>query len=156
MSKAKEAFIEALEKSADQLEAIVGNHEIPGPDDPEGMRRWMRQSEDPNWRAKWKLVDIVEIMRSRAEKLRRGNWTRGDWPPFRPEEAQQNIESLELIRAHVMADTLDANFLASIMDAVNPIREVVEKYAVKNGEWRFREEDCDPMPPWENPPPAGT
>jgi hypothetical protein len=157
MTKAKGAFIEALEKSADQLEAIVGNHEIPGPDDPEGMRRWMREAEDPNWNAKWKLVMIVEMIRSRAKALRRGEWKKGDWPPFRPEEAQQNIESLEQIREQASFDSQDAAFRASVMAAVNPIRDVVEKYGVNEGDaWRFKEEDCDPMPPWENPPPAGT
>src|ERR1044071_344284 len=157
MSEVKEQWIAALEKSADQLEAIVGNHEIPGLEDPEGMRRWMRESESPNWVAKWKLVFFVEVFRSRAAALRRGNWTRGDWPPFRPQEAQQHMEGLEQIRARLEFTSLNAAFKECIREALPPQRDVLEPYAVKSVDsWLCREEDCDPMPKWDPPPPAGT
>jgi hypothetical protein len=66
-------------------------------------------------------------------------------------------EGLAQIRNQVTADSQDETFLASILKTLAPILEVLEKYAVKKGGiWQFREEDCDPMPKWENPPPAGT
>lgn len=39
MSEAKEALISALEKSADDLEAIVGTHDLPAPLDSAGWTK---------------------------------------------------------------------------------------------------------------------
>jgi hypothetical protein len=57
----------------------------------------------------------------------------------------------------VNLDSDDPVFRDAVMKAVDPIREVVEKYAVQvDGKWRFKDEDCDPLPTWDPPPPAGT
>src|SRR5437867_3286640 len=139
MSEAKDAVIRGLEQSADNLEAIVGTHDLPGPHDVAGQRRIMN---DPNFRAKWRLVQVVQILRRDAQRLRRGDLKQGDWPPFRPEEAQMHREGLAQIRAQVIGDSRDESFRRSIMEAVSPLLEAVQKYAVEDhGEWRFREED---------------
>jgi hypothetical protein len=92
MSEAKEAWIRALEESADALEKVVGNHELPGPYDIEGIRASMS---DKNFAPKWRQVHHVEGFRSRAASLRRGNVKEGDWPPFLPDEATRHVEGLE-------------------------------------------------------------
>jgi hypothetical protein len=137
MSEAKQALISALEKSANDLEAIIGAH-FPARMDSAG---WQEVIKDPNWKAKWNLLFSVAILRGHAKSLRR------DWPPFRPEEAQMHTEFLAQTRAQVVADFQDEAFRASILKALSPLLQVLEKYALnERGMWRFREEDCDPMP----------
>jgi hypothetical protein len=127
MSEAKDALIAAIEKSADALEAIVGDHTLPGPYDVAGQRRVMN---DRNFNAKWKLVFPVEIMRSRAKSLRRNDIKQGDWPPFRPEDAAEAMEMIEQVRTRAGIWTKDRAFVESVAAALNPIRDVVRKYAV--------------------------
>jgi hypothetical protein len=87
MGKVKELWIQELEKSADQLEAITGPEELPKPPDYEGMKRIQN---DKNFKAKRKLIIIWQMIRKHAENLRTGKGF-----PLRPENAQENIDSLE-------------------------------------------------------------
>ena len=153
MNKAKDDYIKALEASADTLQRIVGDHILPEPLDSAG---WKRVMSDPNFNAKWSLVFPVEALRGRAKSLRRNDVKKGDWPPFRPEDATQAMDSIEYIRMTAQAWSSDKKFVDGIVGALKPMSDVVQKHGVqKDGVWRFRDQDADPMPKW-NPPPAGT
>lgn len=153
MGAVKDEFIAAIEKSADALTKIVGNHTLPEPLD---FAAWKQVMADPNFNAKWTLVIPVEFLRDRAKKLRRGDIKKGDWPPFRPEDAAHAMSTIQRFEDEARAWTKDENFIRSIGKALQPLRDVVEKHASKNGVWRFRDEDVDPLPTFEAPPPAGT
>jgi hypothetical protein len=150
MSTVKEAWIKALEESADRLEKVVGNHELPNLHDAEGIRRVIS---DGNFVAKWKLVDLVTILRSRAEGLQRGDVAQGDWPPFWPDEAHRAMEGIEQVREMMAVDSRNEILRVAIMRALKPQRDVIETYAIcRDGIWKFRDEDCDPVADTEIPP----
>jgi hypothetical protein len=148
MNEVKRAFIEALEATADALEAVVGKHEIA-----EDFREGVAQIEHGDFDAKWDLAPHVEGLRNRARKLRRGDVKLGDWPLFRPQDASERMAMIEYIRESAAAHSQNEIFLRSIERALQPLREVIEKYAVETPDgWRFPEDSADPVPPFEPPP----
>lgn len=151
MNEVKKAFLEALEKSADELQAVVGNQALP-----EDIRESYARLKHPDFGAKWTLAMMPDIIRGRAAPLRGGDLKKGDWPPFQPADASFAMETYERVIDEAKAESGNEVLLRSIRDAVTPLRNVVETYAEMTAEgWRFRQEDCDPMPEWSPPPAPG-
>lgn len=148
MSKVKDEYIAALEESADRLEEVVGPEEKGG-QTLEEMKALDARLRDPLRQAKTKVRPSVEAIRGTANTLKSG----AKWPVFRPEDAAKVFERVEWLRERVEYHSKDTAFQKAALDAMKPQIHVVERYAVKEGDtWRFREEDCDPLPEW-NPPP---
>lgn len=146
MNEVKTAFVEALEKSAAALSSVVGSTKLPEPHDSAGQRRVMA---DKNFGAKLALAPLVEGFASWPQKLRAG-----EWPYFRPDSAQDAIETIERMVAIAASKNAEGGFVEAVVQALQPLRNVVEKYANETAEgWRFPEEMADEPPPMPEIPP---
>jgi len=149
-SEAKEAFIFALDEALNRLEAVVGPH--PEVRSFEDAQKLTRDIQNPNFKAATRVRWVVAGARARVKQLESGGW-----PPFRPDDAQLAMDLIERGQLEAQANTLDPVFQKAVVQALSPLREVIEKYADKtDSKWRFREEDCDPLPEPEIPRRAGT
>lgn len=151
MNEVKRAFVEALERSADELEKIVKDAKLP-----DDFRESFARLKHPDFGAKVKLRFPVEVMRGRAASVRRGDIKQGDWPPFQPTDASQSMEMHARVIEEANAWSGNEVLKHAVREAVRPLREVVEKYGERTeGGWRFLAEHCDPMPEWNPPPTPG-
>jgi hypothetical protein len=147
MSQTRDAFVFALDECLNRLEALVGAE--PQVTSAEESAKFVASLDDANFRAKTRVRHAVASQRGRLRQLEEHGW-----PPFRPEDAQTSVDLVERVIHEARANTLDGVFHEAAARAMTPLREVIETYALRDdGIWKFKEEDCDPIPEW-NPSPA--
>jgi len=149
MNEVKKAFVEALDRTAHALDALIGTQEFP-----EDIAGKMAKLQDQNFSAKNQLFHPKEMVRKRVESLRRSDRKQGDWPPFRPEDAAEALDTLDQMLSVAVLRGADAGFSEALVQAWSPIRAVVERYGTKTPEgWRFPQDSADVVEPFPDPPP---
>jgi hypothetical protein len=146
MNEVKRALVEALDESASELERLAGMSTVGN-----GVREDVERLLHDDFPAKAHLMVRVVAMRGAAKELRRTDWIGA----LRPERAGTVYATLEAIR-QLVRDSSENELLRRSVDRVlGPVVDVIQKYAVETSEgWRFREEDCDIVTPFPDPPPA--
>jgi hypothetical protein len=146
MSEAKDAFMFALDECLNRLNALAGP-ELP--DTEEDLKKRLAHHLRPHEDARIWLRYAVGAQRGRLRALETGGW-----PPFRREDASVYMALTDDIQRQVRSRTTDTVFLQAVDEALGTLRDVITRYAVnENATWLFREEDVDPVPPWNPPPP---
>jgi hypothetical protein len=146
MSEAKDAFMFALDECLNRLDALAGQELAETEED---LQKRFAHHFHPNEDARIWVRYAVEGQRKRLNELEAGVW-----PQFRREDAATYMAVVERIGEEVRSRSTDKVFLRAVAEALAPLRDTIKNYAVnQDGVWWFREEDVDPVPPW-NPPPA--